>query len=170
MDRLIALGRRVSTLRIYRIVHRKYAADPYSGKGGLHAASRWASRGRRVSYASESLALAAVEKIAGAGHLNRLGEMVYVAADLDRQAVRTLSREERPAGWDEQPPSLASREVGDEWLSQRASVALRVPSVVLPEGWNYVLNPAHADFGTALSIHEPQQLRLDPRVLEQLRA
>lgn len=156
------------TIRIFRIVHRKYADEPFSGKGGLYAASRWASRGRLVSYASESLALATLEKIAGTGRLGRLGEMVYLAADLDEAAIQVTPSEELPEGWDRRPPGRASRALGDQWLQGRASVALRVPSVVLPEGWNYAINPAHPDFEAALTTREAEPLELDPRVLERL--
>lgn len=159
----------MATVRIFRIVHRKYAEDPYSGSGGLYAASRWASLGQLVSYASESLALAALEKIAGAGRLARLGEMVYAPAELDEDAVQNISREELPTGWDQRPPGKASREVGDQWLRRADTVALRVPSVILPEGGNYLLNPAHPDFDTALAVYEARSLELDPRVLERLR-
>lgn len=151
---------------IYRIVHREYAGDPYSGEGGLHAASRWAHRGRLVSYAAGTLALAALETLAGAGRLARLKEMVYAPADLDDAAVEALLGDDLPDGWDRRPPGSASRNVGDEWLEAKSSVALRVPSVMLPEGANYVLNPAHPSFSDALSVGAVQPLDLDPRLAE----
>lgn len=154
-------------VRIYRVVHRKYGDVAYSGKGGLHADSRWTSRGQLVAYASESLALAALEKIAGAGRLIRLSDMVYVAADLRADGIHVAA--DLPDGWDRRPPSDASREIGDAWLRSGMTVALRVPSVVVPEGSNYVLNPEHPDFEEALNVHAVAPLRLDPRVLEQLR-
>lgn len=52
---------------IVGVVHQKYADNPFSGKGGLYAASRWASRGQLVSYAAESPALATLEILAGVG-------------------------------------------------------------------------------------------------------
>lgn len=158
----------MAAIRIFRIVHRKYADDPYSGRGGLYAASRWASRGQLVSYAAGSLALAALEKIAGAGRLSRLGEMVYAAADLDEAALWRPDREELPIGFDRRPPGKASRAFGDAWLRREESVALRLPSVVLSEGWNYALNPSHPDFADALAPRKAEPLRLDPRVLRRL--
>jgi len=159
----------VPTTRVFRIVHHNYADEPFSGEGGLHAASRWASRGRIVSYASDSLALATLEKIAGAGRLGRLSEMVYLVADLDQAAIQVVPSAELPEGWDRRPPGNASRALGDRFLLRRRSLALCVPSVVLPEGLNYVLNPAHPDFGNALVVRERHPLELDPRVLERLR-
>lgn len=154
----------MSTIRIYRVIHRKYVEEAYSGKGGLYADSRWTSRGRLVVYASENLALAALEKIAGAGQLSRLSQMAYISADLKADGI--LDLEELREGWDQRPPGQASRTIGDAWLTSNDSVALRVPSVVVPEGSNFVLNPGHPDFDASLTIYEAEPLRLDPRILE----
>jgi RES domain-containing protein len=158
----------VAAARIFRIVHRKYAGEPFSGKGGLVASSRWASGGQLVSYAAESLALATLEKIAGAGQMSRLTELVYVTGTLDEDAVHAPSTGALPTGWDRRPPGDASRAFGDRWLRNRTSVALRVPSVVVPDEWNYVINPAHPGIADHLSHDEPKPLELDPRILERL--
>ncbi len=154
------------TLRIYRVVHRKYAHEPYSGKGGLFAAGRWHRRGRLVAYASESLALATLEQLGRANTLERLKQLVYVPAVLDASAVVALREHELPEGWDRRPPDAASQAYGEEWLTRATSVALRVPSVILPEGYNYVINPAHPDFEEAIQIGEAHPLQLDPRIAE----
>jgi RES domain-containing protein len=155
-------------VRIFRVVHRNYVSDPFSGKGGLVASSRWASAGQLVSYAAESLALATLEKLAGAGQMSRLTELVYVVAALGEEAVHAPPTDALPTGWDRRPPGGASRAFGDRWLRNRTSVALRVPSVVVPDGWNYVINPAHPAFVDHLSHEEPTPLELDPRILERL--
>jgi len=93
---------------IYRITHERYAEEPFSGKGGLHYRSRWASKGQLVSYASGHLATATLEKIAGVGRADLLTEMVYVKAEVDRELVDELPEEELPEDWDA-PPQLTPR-------------------------------------------------------------
>ena len=159
----------MATVRIFRVLHKKYSAEPFSGKGGLYASSRWASKGQLVSYAAGNLALAALEKIAGAGRLSRLGEMAYVPAELSEEAIQVFGEADLPEGWDRRPPGRASQEIGDRWLQNEESAALRVPSVVLPEGSTYVLNPSHPGFENALTPGNPAPLNLDPRVLSRLR-
>lgn len=160
----------MSTIRIFRVLHKKYSSEPFSGKGGLHASSRWASKGQLVSYAAGNLALAVLEKIAGAGRLGRLGEMVYVPAELSEEAVQAIDEPELPEGWDRRPPGRVSQKIGDRWLQAEESAALRVPSVILPEGATCVLNPSHRSFDDVLTPGDPSSLNLDPRILNQLQA
>ena len=150
---------------IVRIIHQKYAEDPFSGKGGLYAASRWASRGQLVSYAAESLALATLEILAGVGDWRRLSEMVFVEAKIDDDVIWTPDVGDMPEGWSQLPPGHASREFGDAWLEDQRSVAMKVPSVILPRGWNVVLNPAHPEFLAALTAGQPEPLGLDDRII-----
>ena len=155
------------TLTIYRITHQRYADEPFSGKGGLHYRSRWASKGQLVSYASGHLATATLEKIAGVKRPDLLTEMVYVKAEVDRDLVDTLPMEELPEGWDALPPTDPTRQVGDRWLEAEENLLLRVPAAVLPDCYNYVINAAHPDAG-GLEVIETNPLLLDNRVLQKL--
>jgi RES domain-containing protein len=154
---------------IYRITHERYSGEPFSGKGGLHYRSRWASKGRLVSYASGHLATATLEKIAGVGRAGLLTEMIYVKAEVNQELVGELPEEELPEDWDALPPTDATRQVGDRWLGEQSNLLLRVPAVVLPDCHNYVINAAHPDTG-ALDVVETEPLLLDNRVLGQLGA
>ena len=155
------------TLTIYRITHRRYADEPFSGKGGLHYRSRWASKGQLVNYGTGHLATATLEKIAGVKRPDLLSEMVYVKAEVDRDLVDVLLSEELPEGWDALPPTDETRQVGDRWLEAEESLLLRVPTVVLPGCYNYVINAAHPDAG-GLEVVETNPLLLDNRVLQKL--
>jgi hypothetical protein len=59
-----------------------------------------------VSYAAEHLALATLEKIGGAGRLDRLGEMIYVGASLKETAIESIETSRLPDGWARRPPSV----------------------------------------------------------------
>jgi RES domain-containing protein len=154
---------------IYRIVHERYAEEPFSGKGGLHYRSRWASKGQLVSYASGHLATATLEKIAGVKRADLLTEMVYVKAEVESSHVDVLPSEDLPADWDALPPKEATRQVGDRWLADGEHLLLQVPAVVLPDCYNYVINAGHPDVG-ALEVLETVPLLLDNRVLQQMGA
>ena len=154
---------------IYRITHERYSGEPFSGKGGLHYRSRWASKGQLVSYASGHLATATLEKMAGVKRPDLLTEMVYVKAAVNQELVDELPEAELPEDWDALPPTDATRHVGDRWLAEQENLLLRVPAVVLPDCYNYVINAAHPD-ADALTVVETESLLLDNRVLRQLGA
>jgi len=124
-----------------------------------------------VVYAAESLALATLEKVVAVNDVQRLREMVYVPAHLDDETIWAPSHEDLPDGWDQRPPGAASRDFGTDWLDSERSPVLQVPSALFPtEAKNYVLNPAHPDFDTAVEIDEPQPLDLDPHIEDRLGA
>lgn len=76
----------------------------------------------------------------------------------------SLSEDELPDGWDRHPPSALAQQVGDRWLSRRASVALRVPSVVVPYSHNYLLNPSHPAF-EEVEIGSGESMPVDRRLI-----
>ena len=154
---------------IFRVAHEKYAEDMFSGKGGLRAAGRWSSRGHLVTYAADSLALSVLEVLARAGTFSRLHHMVYATAQLDERAITRATLEDLPKGWARLPPGRPSRDYGDRWLERSRSVALEVPSVLMPHSYNFVINPAHADVGDMLQAIDVFPLELDARLAEGMR-
>lgn len=154
---------------VYRILHRRYQDEPFSGKGGLHYRSRWASKGQLVSYAADHLATATLEKISGVKRADLLTEMVYAKAEVDASLVEELPEEEWPKDWKALPAPDTTREVGDAWLASERSLLLRVPSVVLPDSYNYVVNAAHPAVGE-LQVERARPLLVDNRILAQLGA
>lgn len=155
------------TVTIYRITHRRYQADPFSGKGGLQYRSRWASKGQLVSYAADHLATATLEKMAGVKRLDLLSEMIYAKAEVEARHIKTLPEDEWPEDWDALPATDATRTIGDDWLQDEESVLLRVPAVVLPNSYNYVIDAAHPH-ADVLQPVETARLLLDSRVLRHM--
>jgi RES domain-containing protein len=154
---------------LYRIVHHRYQDDPFSGKGGLYNKSRWASKGQLVGYASDHLATATLEKLAGVQRGDLMSEMVYARAEIDDAYTTTLPREQLPANWNALPAPDGTRQLGDAWLDEKASAILSIPSVVLPESTNYVINAAHPDI-SHLEVATVQPLLLDHRILARIGA
>ena len=77
--------------------------------------------------------------------------------DLDYLDVYYLHREDHKV-----PLEETVQAIGDAWLEEGAALLLRVPSVVVPAGWNYLLNPAHAD---ARKVRTRRMVyRADPRL------
>ncbi|MGH3090683.1 MAG: RES family NAD+ phosphorylase [Rubrobacteraceae bacterium] len=66
-------------------------------------------------------------------------------------------------GWRTYPAPPSLKAIGDAWLTEGRSLALRVPSVTVRGQHNYLINPAHPDFAS-VEVSDPEPLDLDPRL------
>ena len=152
-------------LRAWRLVRPAYgdAAAAFSGEGARRFGGRWNAPGRPVVYASLHLSLAALETLAHADR--RRFERDYVAFEVrvPHDLILELRDEDLPADWRARPVSAGARAIGDAWLAQRASAALSVPSVLVPQERNLLLDPAHPRFGEVV-IGPPRPFRFDERL------
>jgi hypothetical protein len=67
-----------------------------------------------------------------------------------------------PAVWPDYPPPREAQTIRDRWVAEARPAALRAPSVIVPREFNYVLNPAHADF-TRIRIGKALPFPFDAR-------
>lgn len=82
----------------------------------------------------------------------------------DAQLTEELPDASLPSGWDAEPPKDSTKFIGDAWIAGSSSAVLSVPSVLVPEERNYLLNPKHASFAR-IEIGLPAPCRFDPRLL-----
>ena len=114
------------------------------GQGGLAASARWHTEGRPIVYLAESPAGALLEALVhlelGLARLPKSYRLLKAEAsdDLSRKAVPAS---DLPNTWFHD--QAATRTIGDEWLASKSAVFLRVPSVIVPETFNLLLNPQH---------------------------
>lgn len=140
----------------------RHAATAFDGEGARRNGGRWNSIGVRVVYASATKSLAALETLV---HLRLPVTARYVAIPLqfDDSLVETVPPAGLPPGWNSEPPSSISQQIGDDWVRAARSALLALPSVLTGET-NFLINPAHPDFAKIqLGTHEP--FTFDPRLL-----
>ena len=147
---------------LWRVVKRAHAATAFDGKAAERYGGRWNSPGRRAVYASATKSLALLEVIVHLDVGRPLPRFVAFSVDVESKLVEVLSPGRLPRSWRTAQGMLVTQRLGDEWLAAGRSLALAVPSVVVPEERNYVLNPAHPAF-TKLTIGTPTPFVLDPR-------
>ena len=86
-----------------------------------------------------------------------------VIIEIEFDASLVWSPTKLPAGWKRWPYPKTNAAVGDNWVRSGRSAVLELPSAVVPEEFNYILNPAHPDFGK-ISIGKPRVFKADPRL------
>ncbi len=154
----------MADLTVWRLTHERYARSAFSGEGARQHGGRFNSPGIPIVYTSETLPLALLETLTGLERFAQLRRYVFFRARLSTERVATVSEEELPNDWDRHPPSAPAQQMGDRWASQNESVALRVPSVVVPYSHNYLLNPAHPAF-EKVKIGSGESMPVDPRLI-----
>lgn len=132
-------------MRLWRITHRDYALDRQCADASLFG-GRWNPVGMPVLYSGGSVALTALEKLVHLG-LAPCPPLVLVAVDMpDTASVYEPDLAALPVGWDALPISASAQTFGESWLRRNDTLAMKIPSAIVPEAANFVINPAHADY------------------------
>ena len=128
---------------VFRITLAKFA-------GGLFASgnpARWNSKDVKVIYTAGSRSLACLENVV---HRSSLGlkesfrtVLIEIPDDIINEQIALSSL---TPGWREYANYPHTQELGDLWVKGNLSAVLKVPSAIVPEEYNYLLNPRHGDF------------------------
>lgn len=147
----------------WRIVKTSHASGALSGEGARLYGARWTSRGRPAVYASESIALATLEILVHTASPALLAAYSLFRIEIPDTLITTLDEEALPDNWRDYPAPAALRRIGDDWLDRAPTPVLRVPSVIIPEEYNYVIDPGHVAFGR-LTVRLVREHVLDGRL------
>jgi len=149
----------------FRIDKAKWEKQSFSGQGAALEGGRWNPAGIAVVYASQHLAMAAMERLVhlkhGTGNKVRYNFFRLHFRDV---ALEIIPHAKLPATWNAKPPSADTQHLGREWFESGRTAILQVPSAIIPSEWNFVLNPTHPDF-QRIKIDAPERFAFDPRLL-----
>ena len=152
------------TLTVFRLGKHCYRDQLFSGQGGLYASGRWTPRGRPVVYTSASISLAVLEYTVNYRRRGWVPATVLGRAMIPASVrVETVSIDRLPTNWFAASPPLQLQALGSEWLERGETAVLKVPSAIVTEEWNYLLNPLHGDF-RKVRISTPKPFDFDQRV------
>jgi RES domain-containing protein len=137
-----------------------------AGDGSLRTPGRWHSRGRRVVYCAQDPATALLEILV---HFEIEIERLPVRYRLlkiqapDDVHVERVSVDKLPEDWLDRTEE--TRALGDAWLARDSAALLMVPSTIVPETFNVLLNPTHTDAGRIVIV-QTGDYAIDPRLLK----
>lgn len=151
-------------MNVYCIAKRPFIQD-LSGEGARRFGGRWSKRGSSVLYTASSRALATVEYLV---HLPMaLAPKDLCIAELsvpDELTCQQIDIATLPDGWQQYPALQVLIDMGEQWLRQQQAVLLKVPSAVVRDEWNVLLNPSHPDF-SKIQIQLVESFQFDQRLL-----
>jgi RES domain-containing protein len=145
------------SLTAWRICKQKHSKHAFSGEGARRFGGRWNNPGTAVIYVAGSQSLAVLEILVHLNSADLLGKYMLIPVEIEESLIGDVSV--LPKNWGTYPAPPEVKLIGDSWVMGRSSVALRVPSTLVPNENNFLLNPQHADF-SKLRIGVPLDLNL----------
>ncbi len=132
---------------VFRVEREKYLQTTLSGIGASTKGFRWNSINTKLVYTAESRALATLEVIV---HLDLSEDLpsdrYYVTIEIpDEITILEVNIEDLPVDWDSKPPTMATQTIGDDFVLEHEGAVLKVPSSIVPQEFNYLINPNHPD-------------------------
>ena len=146
-------------MRVFRLC--RADRSDFDGEGARIAGGRWNAPGLRLVYTAGSEALAILELLVHVSPQQIPSDHVCIPAEVPDPLIESLPEDALPSDWRRNP--AATSRLGSRWLRAGASAVLRVPSVVVPREWNYLINPAHPAFPT-LAVQPALPIEFDPRL------
>ena len=150
---------------IWRICEATFAESAFSGEGASIVGGRWNSKGKRMVYTAEHLSLAILEVFV---HLNvptvERDFFVAIKAEVpDILEIEYMNIDRLPADWYLSSSKSSLQALGDEWINSVRTSILAIPSAIVPQEFNYLINPLHPQFDQ-LIIDRPQSFNFDTRM------
>ena len=148
---------------LYRVVRNKYLYD-LSGAGSKLFGGRWNSPGIPALYTSASKSLAVLESLTNTPPAILQNDFSILIVEIKgRILAHEFHEKDLPKNWKVYPAPINLAKLGDKWLLARKKLLIKVPSVVIPSEFNYIINPLHEDMNK-VKIIAAEKLELDGRV------
>jgi RES domain-containing protein len=149
---------------VWRITRESYQA--LDGEGARLYGGRWNSEGSPVVYTSATLALAALEYLVHVDPAQVPDDLCAMGVDVpDDLVIGSTDPAIFPSDWTHVPDHPACLEHGDRWIREATTPALWVPSAVIPQEQNLLINPVHPD-ATVVTVSSVRAFALDPRLFK----
>jgi RES domain-containing protein len=146
--------------RISLAIFSSTAVEAFSGQGGLYGKARWNTKGRLIVYAAEHTSLAMAEALV---HIQRSNNIEpYNRYEIEVPDALINKAPPPPVGWEKS--YALTQPIGDAWLAGRSSVGLLVPSAIVANEFNCLLNPAHPAFNLGWVVSGPHPFLFDSRL------
>ena len=150
---------------VWRLTQPQFAAE-LTGEGSAVTGARWNSPGRGVVYASFNLSLCVLEPFVHLPPLLRINlpELAAVKIQIPDEASRLeIDLADLPSDLVGEEADIRCRQLGDGWLTAQETLVATMPSIIVPQERNVMINPAHS-LMSDVRIISTERFRFDPRL------
>ena len=152
-------------IRAWRITHSRFANQAFDGEGAFLYGGRWNNPGVRIIYVSNSLALATLELLVNGVRPSEVDQFVCIPVDFPQKLVQILDVKTLPANWAESPAPYETKTIGDALIKSGKPMVLQVPSAVIPDESNFLINPLEMKSST-FKIGSARPFAFDRRLFQ----
>jgi RES domain-containing protein len=150
-------------MKVYRISKCEFISD-LQGTGAARYPGRWHNKGTYILYTSATPSLALLESVV---HISNIAVTSYcmICLEIPEDKIQTITTRELPPNWFVNPAPDVLKNTGDAFIKENKFLALKLPSAIMPEENNYLLNPGHADFKKIKTVYT-RTIPIDERFLK----
>ena len=129
---------------LYRLAKEAYV-DDLSGTGARLYGGRWNSKGRATVYMASSQALALLEVLVHLPAVIEPKDYFLASIEVPDTSIMQVNIKDMPVNWNAMQPPTILKKIGDDFISENKYLLLKVPSAIVPEEFNYLLNVHHPE-------------------------
>jgi RES domain-containing protein len=148
---------------LYRIANCNYITN-LDGMGARLYGARWNSKGNAVVYLASSRALAVLEVLVHLQPLFTPSNFCLAQIEVPDDSILTLNSKSLPDNWQDASSPSELKTLGNQFIKETKYLLMKVPSSVVPEEYNYLLNPRHTDI-SKVKILNTLPFSFDDRLL-----
>jgi RES domain-containing protein len=153
-------------MHLYRIAKTEQRAKDLSGTGAFRFGGRWNSKGTYLLYTSENSSLALLENLVHQDESELPPKLFITQLEIKRaNLIYTLPDTEYPSNW-LQLENIQNKLLGDQLMSERKYLGIKVRSAINQAEYNYLLNPLFPKFHDLLSLVSVTPLKVDERLVK----
>ena len=150
-------------MEVYRIAKDAFIRD-LTGIGAKSVGGRWNFKGIAVLYTSSSISLCVLECLAHFPAAFAPKDMAMATITIPDDQISEINEADLPENWRKVPSPRILKEMAYQWIKAQESLVLKVPSIIVPQEYNYIINPFHQDFQKVI-LDEVTPFAFDNRVL-----
>lgn len=147
---------------VFKICREKYSHS-LNASG---AANRWNKKDEFVIYTGSSRSLSTLEMVAHRSYINISSQYKLLIISIsDESLIKEIDIRDLPENWKSIEAYVELQEIGSKWYQSNESLVLKVPSAIIPQEYNYIINTKHSLFATHIILKEVDDFVWDNRLI-----
>jgi len=127
---------------VFKIARTSFAGD-ITGEGARLFGGRWNHKNTPCLYTSGSRALAVLEYTVNVNAIDTPLALSLASFEIPDSAISSFAIADLPGNWRQSPAPSSTKDFGTDLLREAKALIIQIPSVIIPEEWNYLVNPLH---------------------------